>query len=109
MSEISSNGSEVKGGKQTATYLAVGALEMALGFCKVLKMGPVGTNLEGGLPEKQMEKVLWVSGVWGTWQDPPHPLRHFSFPPTALASSRHSLENTSPCPAFADLILCRKH
>lgn len=49
------------------------------GILSGAKDGPSKTNLEGGLPENQIEKVLWISGAWGTWQYP-HPntslLRH---------------------------------
>lgn len=33
------------------------------GILSGAKDGPSKTNLEGGLPENQIEKVLWISGA----------------------------------------------
>lgn len=75
MSEISVD-LESNVGNGRATDLAVGILGEALAFCKVFKMGPVGTSVEGGLLEKQLEKVLWVNGTWGSWHNPQMLLSH---------------------------------
>lgn len=68
---------------------------------KMLKMGPSETKLEGGFLENQMEQVLWISGAWGTWQEPPTTLL---FPAHCLGLQQIRLGEhlTLPCLRWSD-------
>lgn len=68
---------------------------------KMLKMGPSETKLEGDFLENQMEKVLWISGAWGTWQEPPTTLL---FPAHCLGLQQLRLGEhlTLPCLRWSD-------
>lgn len=92
---------ESKVGNKRPTESQWGILGLALGFCQMLKMGPRETKPEGGFLENQMEKVLWISGAWGTWQEPPTTLL---FPAHCLGLQQIWLGEhlTLPCLRWSD-------